>query len=217
VNTREEKTKNAIELWKKLNISECVMNFSCGGDSMNDYNFIFTNKENEIVESLELDYFFQDEVFENVEFYVNSDGHYIGEEGEVLISLDNEDETLFIYEKSSQSEWNENFSGQGVFPLTIEEINFLQDKVHSIIGGTDGKDFNYKRDCILRDEEEVLAKNLLDRISEFAEDFEDFESEGEPSDWFNFTTNLGEDELVIDANNNLEIAIERSFYVMKDE
>lgn len=217
MNTREEKTKVAIELWKTLKVDKCVMNFSCGGDSMNDYNFEFFNKDEELIDSKELDNFFQDEVFENVEFYVNSDGHYIGEDGTVLITLDEEDETIFIYEKTSQSEWSENYSEVGFFVLTNEEVTILRDKVHSLIGSSDGATTNYKGDCILTDEEEELIKGLETRITYFSDDFEHIEVEGEPSDWFNFTTNLGKDELVIDDENKLSVLIERSFYVYKDE
>ena len=85
-------TNEAIALWKELGITSATMEFSCGGDSMNDYHFNFYNSENKQVENGELDSFFDDEVFREVEFYVNSDGHYIGEFGSVEITLDEDDE-----------------------------------------------------------------------------------------------------------------------------
>ena len=76
-------TNEAIALWKELGITTANMEFSCGGDSMNDYHFSFYNSENKEVQSGELESFFDDEVFRGVDFYVNSDGHYIGEFGKI--------------------------------------------------------------------------------------------------------------------------------------
>ena len=91
-------TKNDVEvsqeitLWKENKIHECIMEFSCGGDSMNDYDFKFYDKKGKEIVCVELKDFFEDEVFRRVEFYVNSDGHYIGEFGQVVITLNDEDE-----------------------------------------------------------------------------------------------------------------------------
>ena len=38
-----EETNEMIELWKKLDIQRCEMEFSCGGDSMNETDFKFFN------------------------------------------------------------------------------------------------------------------------------------------------------------------------------
>ena len=99
-------TNEAIALWKELGITSATMEFSCGGDSMNDYHFTFynVNSENKEVESSELDSFFDDEVFRNVEFYVNSDGHYIGESGTVEIELDEDDEVTLDPNKKTQTQ-----------------------------------------------------------------------------------------------------------------
>jgi hypothetical protein len=48
------KTEEPIKLWKELEIEKCIMEFSCGGDSMNDYNFKFFDNKNKEVENQEL-------------------------------------------------------------------------------------------------------------------------------------------------------------------
>ena len=90
-----------VALWKEKGITECSMEFDCGGDQMNDYTFTFYTKEGQ-VECEELDSYFDGEVYNNVEFYVNSDGHYMGENGYVYIRLD-DDEESFTYTKDAQS------------------------------------------------------------------------------------------------------------------
>ena len=109
-----ETEQDAVQEWKRLGITSCTMQFSCGGDSMNDYSFEFCKDGVGKVESEELKDFFDNEVFKKVEFYENSDGHYIGEAGSVEIELngtgEEDDEHFFSYSKTSQSEWNESFT-----------------------------------------------------------------------------------------------------------
>ena len=94
-----------INLWKELGVTHINFEYSCGGDSMNDTT-LNIHKGDEIIENDELDSYFDNEVYKRVEFYVNSDGHYQGESGNVLIEL-NDDETDFNFMKSGTSEYNE--------------------------------------------------------------------------------------------------------------
>lgn len=72
------KTIPEIKLWKELGITSCTMEFSCGGDSMNDYNFTFYKTNNKKgknqpaviqIECQELTDYFDNQVFREVEFY----------------------------------------------------------------------------------------------------------------------------------------------------
>ena len=101
--------EEAVEIWKREGIDRVEFDFSCGGDSMNDTELRFYKGNKEIEETWGLEAYFDDEVYENVEFYENSDGHYQGESGTVTITL-NEDEDEFDYEKSSTEEWLEIYS-----------------------------------------------------------------------------------------------------------
>jgi hypothetical protein len=207
-----------IALWKEKGITECSMEFNCGGDQMNDYTFTFYTKEGQ-VECEELDSYFDGEVYNNVEFYVNSDGHYMGESGYVYITLD-DDEESFSYRKDAESEWNETFTGVDYFKLTDDYKKFLQEKVQSIVGGEDGEAINYKGDCILTDEEEEIAEKIQSELHDFAYDMEMPDAEGEASEWFRFTTNRVEDDdddsngLTI-TDEGLMVSVERTHYVYK--
>jgi hypothetical protein len=213
----------AVKIWKDLGITSCTMEFSCGGDSMNDYSFTF-NKGSKKVEGDELNDFFDDEVFRNVDFYVNSDGHYIGEAGEVHIELDDEsddeEEHTFTYSKSARSEFSETFSSYGQVKLTKKESEFIKENVLNINGGDGGFNINYKRDLILSDENEKLVKELENKIVDFVEDFDvEGGGDGEASDWYSFTTNDEDDDeiptLKVD-DEHLLLRVSREFYVYRD-
>lgn len=207
-------------LWKEAKVEECQMEFSCGGDSMNDYSFIFYDSKGNKIENKktqELKDFFEDEVFRRVEFYVNSDGHYMGEAGSVTITLneDDEDEPMFEYDKSSQSEWSETFSDTIEVELSKEEYKVIQEKIGSMNGGEGNNNVNYKVDCIVTDEEDELIEKLLEKLDTAANEheFSNEETEGEPSDWYTWTTDE-ENEL---TKKGIKIVVSRSFTVYKDE
>ncbi len=137
-----ETITEAVSEWKKLGIDNANMEFSCGGDSMSDYSFTFYTKnksavtgrpENIEVESEELKSFFDIQIFDDVEFYVNSDGHYIGESGNVVITL-NDDEDGFEYDKQSQSEWSESYEETIHIKLSNSEVQFVKKKLLIING-----------------------------------------------------------------------------------
>jgi hypothetical protein len=213
-------TKNDVEvsqeitLWKENKIHECIMEFSCGGDSMNDYDFKFYDKKGKEIVCVELKDFFEDEVFRRVEFYVNSDGHYIGEFGQVVITLNDEDE--FEYDKSSKSEWSERFSEKIPIGITPEEAKFLNEKVDNMNGGDGEKNINYKIDCIITDEEEEMVDNILDRIDDVCENYEFQSEEGEPEDTYSWSTDEDGGEIEIKGD-NLYVDVSRSFMIIKEE
>jgi hypothetical protein len=213
-------TKNDVEvsqeitLWKENKIHECIMEFSCGGDSMNDYDFKFYDKKGKEIVCVELKDFFEDEVFRRVEFYVNSDGHYIGEFGQVVITLNDEDE--FEYDKSSKSEWSERYSEKIPIGITPEEAKFLNEKVDNMNGGDGEKNINYKIDCIITDEEEEMVDNILDRIDDVCENYEFQSEEGEPEDTYSWSTDEDGGEIEIKGD-NLYVDVSRSFMIIKEE
>lgn len=190
--------QQAVAEWKKLNIVKCDMEFSCGGDSMNDYHFTFYDKDNKEVDSDLLDGYFDNEVYNEVEFYVNSDGHYQGESGYVYITFEEDEDNengaggYFSYDKQAESEWNETYTEVGFCELTPEEVIFIKQKIQSIVGGQDGEAVNYKGDCILTNEDEELLQSVVDKIQDYAEGYQFKEAEGEANDWFTYTTDLTE-------------------------
>lgn len=222
-----ESVLEAVSEWKKLGIDNANMEFSCGGDSMSDYSFTFYTKntsavtgspENIEVESEELVLFFDIQIFDDVEFYVNSDGHYIGESGNVVITL-NDDEDGFSYDKQSQSEWSESYEETIHIKLSKEEIEFVKNKILNINGGTDGDaTFNYKLDCIITDEDEEIIEALGERLSTECDEYEFEEADGEQEDWFSWSTNQEvEDVIQFTEEDEMLVIIRRNFIQYKED
>jgi hypothetical protein len=201
-----------IDKWKELNIKSCSMEFSCGGDSMNYYTFTFYTNNNKKVDVEELTDYFETEVFNEVEFYEVSDGHYIGEFGVVKITLEEDSqEPHFSYYKDASCEWSERFFGQMNVPLTDTELSFIKEKVLNMNGGDWGEaNINYKVDCIITDEEEKMMNDLIQKICDESEDFEIEDASGEPEDGFRWTTNEDENKIEFEGN-SLKVQVERNY------
>jgi hypothetical protein len=209
MNTKEQ----IIELWNKLNVTSVDFNFSCGGDSMNDTD-ITINTKNGTITNNEIETFIDNEVYNRVEFYVNSDGHYQGEFGSVEITLEDEGEGEdFVYNKSSQSEWNEQFTDKVKVELTDTEIKFIGENILQIVGEDSRIDFIYKEDIFLTDEAEQFVADLHKKIENEIANNEPSIDEGELQDYNNFNT---EDEIVINVDNELEIEVRYSVTIYRD-
>lgn len=212
--TREE----AVALWKEQKIERVEMEFYCGGDEMGDYSFTYYDAENEEVECKELDVYFDEEVFKKIDFYVNSDGHYMGESGNVHITLDDlelDDEELdFDYVKNAQSEWNESLTNTLEIELNEEQINFLKEFVRNIIGGSDEfTQFNYSKDFIMTNEHERIEKEIGTIIDNVTTDYEP-DTDNEVGEWFNYESQ----EFMFDDNVLLiEITNETTIYRDSDD
>lgn len=207
--------KEIIKLWNELNIDHINFNFSCGGDSMGDTDIEIFDKDGEIIKNSDLHDYFDSDIYNRVDFYVNSDGHYIGESGYVEITLVDDEEGYFSYCKIAESEFSENFTGIGVVTLTDEERSFIAEYVDNINGGDNDFNINYKKDFILTDELEKLVEELKEKICDFASDFYPEEAQGEPNDWVTYTTNEDGDDLVID-DNGLNLHITREYIVYSE-
>ena len=207
-------TKEAIQLWKALKVTSVDFNFSCGGDSMNDTDIVINTADGEIKNEL-LSEFFDDEVYKQVEFYVNSDGHYQGEFGvvEILLEGDDDDEE-FTYYKSGQAEWSEQQTESVHIKLTDVEQAFIEKNVLNINGEDGNMNFVFKGDVFLTDEDEVFLEKLEVKILDEIDDYEPEINEGELQDYYTFNTN--EDNLTINENGELEIQVNYSVTVYRD-
>lgn len=217
-----EQTKAIIKLWQSLNIEKAVMGFDCGGDSMNDTQWELISAKNESIDNDEIVSYLEDRVYNEVTFYENSDGHYIGEFGKVIVILETEDyeEPTFTYDKQSTSEWNETHYGEFEMALTPAEIKFVESKVLNINGGESGRPtINYKGDFILTDEEEQIAETLPDRLDEFARDCKFEEAEGEQNDWYSWNTDVNdeEDETPTLTEKGIMLKVEQTYTELRDE
>lgn len=203
-----------IKLWKELKVEELQFEFSCGGDSMNDTNIVIIGESGNTIQNDVLEDYFENNVYDNVEFYEASDGHYQGESGVVHIGLNDDGET-FYYNKSSESEWCESVTNETTITLDEETKKFILDKVTNINGNLDEVIINYK-DCILNDREEELADELETKISDVLSEYQPDSYEGELQEWYNFTTNEVGDNIKFEEN-NLVVSISNETTIWKDD
>lgn len=217
---KTSKIEEIVKLWKELEITSVEFIFSCGGDSMNETEILIHTDSDEI-KNEEIESYIDEEVYKQVEFYVNSDGHYQGESGVVTIELDDEENEL-VYSKSSESEWNEDITSEIEIPLTDEEIKLL-DNI-SIIGGDDS-DINviFVGDEFLTDKEEETLSNLEIKIQETARDFipELDDHRSELNDFYTYSTNSegtldGDSKLEI-TDNKLIVRVNNSYTIFKED
>ena len=208
--------QKAIEIWQELGITSADFEFSCGGDSMNDTSLTFITKEGDVVDDDDLQHYFDDVIYKEVEFYVNSDGHYQGEFGNVEIELQSDDdEPYFTFSKTSQSEWTERFNEKQFVELTEDEINLVKRVIQNMNGaGVNLIAISYKGDCILTDDEESLLESISDKLNDFAENYEFENVEGEFTEDYSWTTNS---EQIVIQDNSIQIEIEKTFTIFKDE
>lgn len=205
--------EQAIALWNNNGIVRAEMEFYCGGDEMGDYSFVYFNADDEEVECCDLDDFFDKAVFDRVDFYVNSDGHYMGESGTVHIELNtDEEEIYFTYSKSAQSEWQETITNTLTIHLTDEQIAYLKEYVRSFNGGSDeNPNFNYSKDFIMTDEHERIEKEITTILNETTSDYEP-ETDNELNEWYNYQN----EEPMFNEHNELLVEMNNEVYVYTD-
>ena len=206
----------AVQQWKDNKVVKCEMEFSCGGDSMNDYEYHFYDSEGKEVEvPAELKDYIEDQSFKRVEFYVNSDGEYLGEFGTVYIELEDNEED-FSFSKEASSEWSERFTEDVFVELDEAEEKFIKEKVSNINGnGYRDYNVNYKIDCIVTEDEKDMLEELYDKIESICDNHEFADQyRGEPDEDFSFQTDDGEGIEI--KNGELKISLSRNFLVIKE-
>jgi hypothetical protein len=228
--TVDEQTE-LITLWKKHNIDHVEFDFYCGGDSMGDTTLrIYDKKGQSLNDKIDFERengsywgvyneriltLIEDKIYADVEFYVNSDGHYQGESGVVEMTFD-EEESMFNCSKSSESEWSERETNNILLDLTKEEFEFINNYVESIVGGEgDFVDYNYKKDFIIDDKRQKLIDDLTQKIDDITVNFEPDCINGELQDWFTYEGGTDDNELF--ENDKLVITIHNEITVFKEE
>ena len=86
-----------VKIWKKHKITHAEFSFDCGNDEMGCTDITFYKGDKVIKEKWGLSSYLSHDIFQEVEFYEASNGHYIGEHGIVTIKL-NEEEDGFEYD-----------------------------------------------------------------------------------------------------------------------
>ena len=200
-----------IKDWKEAGIGYAKFIFSCGGDSMNDYHFEYFTEDYDEIPSFEHETELEDMVFKRVDFYVNSDGHYMGEDGTVTIEL-NEEEDDFNFSKEAESEYCERITSEVTIVLTDEEVDYVNKYVADIIGGEDqNHDVNYKINFIKTHELDEIEKSIFEKIEDVTGSFSP-DVDGEVTDFYSFSlTNEGSEDIKIDGN-ELTCYVDNEYY-----
>lgn len=209
---------NIIELWKKNNIEKAVMQFSCGGDSMGDSSWELYDNNNNQVACKELIDKLDREVYNQVNFYVNSDGHYEGEFGTVTVTLNNDS---LKYLKLSKTNWSETINEIIKINLTDEQAKYVSENVENIGGDSDGTfGIDYKRDFIHTDEHEKIEAELDTIIGKATDKHKPkIEENGELSEWYSFSATsqeLGILQLKLDGN-LLSICVTNNYDIVRED
>jgi len=204
-----EKQETIIQLWKELEITRIDFQFTCGGDSMNDTTLTIYKGE-EIIENNTISTYFNNEVYNAVAFYEASDGHYMGESGNVLIELEDDE---FIYSKWAEEEWCERVTNEVEIELTDEEVKFVEEFVSNINGSEgEGININYKKDFIINEKREELIESIENKISDFCDNYVPEEFGGELNDWYSYNTNEDTDSELVIKDNNIIVNINNEYY-----
>jgi hypothetical protein len=161
-----------IEEWKEKGVDRAEFEFSCGGDSMNDTSLVFFDKEDkEVIMSNESRETLDNDIYKEVEFYVNSDGHYQGEHGTVLVEF-NVEENQFNYSKSATEEWTESFTDIVKIEITPELHKFCKEYVLEISGESGYLDIEYAKDFYINLEKLKMLEDIQEIINEAIDDHE---------------------------------------------
>ena len=205
-----------INLWKEKNVNECIMNFSCGGDSMNETYFTLYDKDGKELDCPEITDHFDNVVYDHVEFYVNSDGHYQGESGTVTITLD-EEEDGFSYYKDADAEYSEELTGITTVELSQDELDFIKKYARIILGSMDNKRIVYQRDCILNNDAVRVQEDLLEKIFDVAREYENpnIEEDAQEGEWLVFTTAIDDEEVLQLEGSSLKLEVTKTYYVTR--
>lgn len=167
-----------IRIWKECGVHEAEFHFDCGGDSMNETSWVFLDSKGKVIDSSDLsavEQQLQSDVYDNIQFYEASDGHYLGESGTVNVTLNDEEDGFDMY-KSSKSQWSETLSVNQEIDISEELGMLLHKKIDSIVSvdgwgirhGLGETERNYKEDCIITDREEELISEFEGRLIRMA-------------------------------------------------
>ena len=205
----------AVQCWKDLKINHCIMDFSCGGDEMQDVDFVFYGENENVLPSDTLNDFFKHEVFEKVDFYVMSDREYLGEFGTVHFEL-NEKQIDFEYSKYTTFEYSEEITKSFIYQFTDEEFNIFRDKIEDINGEGRSVNFNYKSDFIISDDEISILEKFEGKIINFINNDIIENEHGDPEEESeNFECDV--EDTLNTAEKTIEILVSRSFYYTVSE
>lgn len=166
----EEKYPEIIELFKKYNLKEIRVTFEMGGDSGDLNDITYTDKNGNDIDIVDDDNHIRDAVYDNITFYEASNGYYSGENGTVIIELDEDDNLTFA--KTGVSIYNESYTEEHNIEFTKEENQYINKYIKELgISGWNGDICLYNTDFILTEELEEIDNSIKQKLASFIKDF----------------------------------------------
>lgn len=165
--TTQDEVSRIKELFTSGKVDKIVWNYQAGGDSLNDYsNNFYLNDEEVTVEDIDV----SDYVLDIIDIAEASDGHYLGEFGNVIITL--EDDELQVV-KDYQTEWSVSEDEVMYISVSEKQIEVLK-KIKSftiLVYEHSLEDIDFTEDLYITDEMRTAIDNIIENAIDKADDF----------------------------------------------
>lgn len=165
--TTQDEVSRIKELFTSGKVDKIVWNYQAGGDSINDYSSNFyLNNEEVTVEDIDV----SDYVLDIIDIAEASDGHYLGEFGNVIITL--EDDELQVV-KDYQTEWSVSEDEVMYVSVSEKQIEVLK-KIKSFtlsVYEHSLEEINFTEDLYITDEMRTAIDNIIENAIDKADDF----------------------------------------------
>ena len=165
--TTDDEVSRIKELFTSGKVDKIVWNYQAGGDSLNDYsNNFYLNDEEVTVEDIDV----SDYVLDIIDIADTSDGHYLGEFGNVIITLE-EDELQVV--KDYQTEWSVSEDEVMYISVSEKQIEILK-KIKSFtlsVYEHSLEDIDFTEDLYITDEMSTAIDNIIENAIDKADDF----------------------------------------------
>jgi hypothetical protein len=165
--TTNDEVSQIKELFTSGKVDKIVWNYQAGGDSINDYsNNFYLNDEEVTIEGIDV----SDYVLDKVDIADASDGHYLGEFGNVIITL--EDDELQVV-KDYQTEWSVSEDEVMYVSVSEKQIEILK-KIKSFtlsVYEHSLEDIDFTEDLYITDEMNTAIDNIVENAIDKADDF----------------------------------------------
>ncbi len=165
--TTQDEVSRIKELFTSGKVDKIVWNYQAGGDSLNDYsNNFYLNDEEVAVEDIDV----SDYVLDIIDIAEASDGHYLGEFGNVIITL--EDDELQVV-KDYQTEWSVSEDEVMYISVSEKQIEVLK-KIKSFtlsVYEHSIEHIDFTEDLYITDEMSTAIDNIIENAIDKADDF----------------------------------------------
>ena len=178
--------KELVKKWIELGIIYAIFAYDCGGDSMGDTNVTLFAKgdgKNVEIKDADIEQYINDLAYEVGDFYVDSDGYYIGEHGEIKFELPLNYLSLLNDENVSKINLDYSIDAYSDYSETETETikvypNKLDIDIESLLKYVDKFSYDYGRIEITYIKDSILPNNLEKDIKKIVDailyEFDDF-------------------------------------------